>query len=226
MRRVFSCFVWAIVFFCLFAVAISLTTTTGAKAQQERERLAKQAGEKYALLVLFGPIGLSIVLSAAGVLPGTGRRKQAEPAAVAATSPEPGAVGSSEYPFTFAGFWDRWSRIGQGAMFFGGLGLFFMAAGSRSAQQQVVWVGGGFAALGLLILLFLLYRMGMLLEVRLSTEGITWSGMLGSRHRTWEQIANVYRAETLLNRRYRTRDLRLEFCNGGTVTIDQSITDF
>ena len=236
MIRAFFCFVWSVVFFLVASVGTSLAAANGAGTDPAKQQQAAQkAGRELGPPILLGSIGFGVLGGVAGVLPGTGRRKRARmeegstdlpllsPSYDPATAPLVRPVGASEHTFTFWGFLDRWARIFGGVPFFGIFGLFVLGS---VKDPTALAVGIGLLGIALTILLFVAGRFLLVRRVRVDCEGVSWDGVLGSSFRAWDQIKTVWREESILNRRYRTRRITLKFTSGGSVSFDQALTDF
>jgi hypothetical protein len=78
--RAFFGLVWAAVFFVVGAFASAIIATAGINDPEQQAAASQHAGETWGAWVLLGSIGLAVVLSYLGVLPGT-RRKKRQPAA-------------------------------------------------------------------------------------------------------------------------------------------------
>jgi hypothetical protein len=73
--RAFCGVAWAVVFFIVAGVVVSLLATQGAGDDPEvRKQLAQEAGRKQGPLLVLGCIVLTTVLGCLGWLPGTRRR--------------------------------------------------------------------------------------------------------------------------------------------------------
>jgi hypothetical protein len=141
------------------------------------------------------------------------------------TGPSPSGIQPSEHAFTLLGYFDRWQRVLPGTVVFIGFGLFLLASPeiqrSNAPYAPLVFVGLGFAAF-----VKLAARSFGVRWARIDADGVSWGGVLGSGFREWNQVTDVYREERLTNRRYRTRELRLKFDDGASVTFDQALTGY
>lgn len=236
MKRAFFCVVWSAVFLFVAALAVVVSASLSAGDDPaKQERVAREAGEEWGPLVVFGSIALAVALGTAGQLPGTGRRRASESGVERPgmrpleqppsrpTAPLSSRLAPSVHRFSFLGFLSRWDRIIVAVPIFGGFGLFVLA-GSPSPEASL----GGliFCAVAGMPTLLLTWRFLGVRWAQLDSSGVSWGGVFGSRHREWERIRSVTREELLVNRRHRTRMLRLDFEGGGSVTFDQALTDF
>src|SRR4051812_47159578 len=93
MKRAFFTLVWSVVFVFTAALAVSMSAALAAGDDAEAQsRAAKEAGEKWGVLTVFGSLGLAVLLGATGRLPGTSASKRpayADNPAVPTLTPPP-----------------------------------------------------------------------------------------------------------------------------------------
>jgi hypothetical protein len=150
------------------------------------------------------------------------------PAQRAVKPMSPSEAYASKHVFTWAGFWERWQRVVPGAIVLVVVGAIAIEYNDPAKPQSAKNMGMFSVLIGVALLLFLFTRLMSVWSVRLDDEGVTWFGPFGSRHRDWDEITAVYRTEkiTIAQGRFPTRKLKLQFADGGSVTFDQSVSDF
>lgn len=77
--RAFFGLVWAAAFFVVGVFVSAIVATAGISDPEQQAEASRHAGETWGVWVLLGSIGLAVLLSWLGVLPGT-RRKKRQPA--------------------------------------------------------------------------------------------------------------------------------------------------
>jgi hypothetical protein len=131
-----------------------------------------------------------------------------------------------EHQFTLLGFIERWARTAPSGLVFMVVGLILMALDVPGKHESVNLVGLAMAAIGCVVLLYVVARFLTIRRVEVGPEGLRWSGIFGSTYRTYREISSFYRTETITNRRFVTRYVKLKFTGGGSVTLDQSLTHY
>lgn len=134
----------------------------------------------------------------------------------------------SEHPFSLGGFMEEWKLIAPGAVVMGLIGFCMLGALPGKAKGEgVVWVGLALLVLGSAIPAYMAYRFLAIRWVRLDDEGVTWGGVFGNEHHDWDEIVEVYRAETVVvNRNARSKSMHLKFADGSKVRFDQALAGF
>jgi hypothetical protein len=97
------------------------------------------------------------------------------------------------------GFAQRWARTAPAAACFLVLGLVLIGLDTPGKHASVNLVGAAMTITGLAVFIFIGFRLFAVWRVAADPSGLSWSGLWGSRCRTWDDIAAVYRTERITN---------------------------
>jgi hypothetical protein len=107
------------------------------------------------------------------------------------------------------------------------LGLGMLVLGFVKPRSGTLLPGGLILAGSVVWLLPLAAKLpGGQRRVQTSPDGLTWQDGRGEHHCRWDEVVAVYRGETIVDRTYRVRDLRVVLASGKQVRFDQSLSNY
>jgi hypothetical protein len=136
------------------------------------------------------------------------------------------AVPNSTHRRTAAGLRRRY---GPNLLLFGiglVLGLSGVGLGLAKPKSDMLLPGVLFAAASFIPLIPVFLALSGLRRVDVNSDGLSWADGKGKTGCRWDEIAAVYRDETVMNKSVTSRTLRVELANGKAVTFDHRLSDY
>jgi hypothetical protein len=63
-------------------------------------------------------------------------------------------------------------------------------------------------------------------QAEVTEDGLSWRDRSGEHRCRWNEIAEVYRLDKIINQNFRVHELRIVLANGGQATFDQTLTNW